>query len=61
MTGNQLDKNKTIISSILLTRNLATIYTNLDLGRLPQKLELVWKVTQPGINKDLTCQHINGE
>ena len=26
---------------------------------LPRKLTLVWEVTQPGINLDLTCQHIN--
>ena len=25
------------------------------------KLALFWKVTQPGINLDLTCPHTNGE
>ena len=43
-----------------MTKNLATHYINLGLRWLPRKLALVWKVTQPGINLDLTCQHING-
>ena len=44
-----------------MTKKLATDYISLDLQWLPRKMDLVWKVTQPGINQDLTCQHINGE
>ena len=39
-----------------MTKNLAADYINLD-----HKKALVWKVTKPEINLDLTCQHINGE
>ena len=42
-------------------KNSATDCINLDLRWLPQKLALGWAVTKPGINLDLTCQHINSE
>ena len=61
MTENPLDLYKTIIRRHFIDKIAATVDLNLDLRRLPQKLALVWKVTQPGINLDLTCQHINGE